>query len=276
MSCTRKTETDLKKWEKDKGFKGVISEGGVKIRRKCVNCDQPTRCFTEEMCSKHGGKGQAYSECQTEGCTNKAYCANGTMCVSCWVAADPEARSCPGCQKLPKRQSRPDGLCCNCVRKAAVEAKREARRPELAQMCEEQGIEEGPADATDAAFGTRYAVLNFHEDYKPHVVVRSGDQWTRACAVRGCTHMAIRANGTPNTHCIGHGGGPRCAVEGMHLARGRRAGLRAVGRARALRRSARSTACPNPSGRGRAAAWAACSGSSRRTRPSRCTCARRT
>jgi len=216
MSCTRKTETDLKKWEKDKGFKGVISEGGVKIRRKCVNCDQPTRCFTEEMCSKHGGKGQAYSECQTEGCTNKAYCANGTMCVSCWVAADPEARSCPGCQKLPKRQSRPDGLCCNCVRKAAVEAKREARRPELAQMCEEQGIEEGPADATDAALGTRYAVLNFHEDYKPHVVVRSGDQWTRACAVRGCTHMAIRANGTPNTHCIGHGGGPRCAVEGMH------------------------------------------------------------
>ena len=83
-------------------------------------------------------------------------------------------------------------------------------------MCEEQGIEEGPADATDAAFGTRYAVLNFHEDYKPHVVVRSGDQWTRACAVRGCTHMAIRAPGTPNTHCIGHGGGPRCAVEGMH------------------------------------------------------------
>ena len=42
------------------------------------------------------------------------------------------------------------------------------------------------------------------------------------------------------------------------------------------RSSASSMDFPSPSGRGRAAAWAVCVGSSRRTRPSRCTCARRT
>ena len=74
------------------------------------------------------------------------------MCQGCWVAEDPEAHGCPACQKQPKSHSRADGRCGNCVRSAAVAAKREAGREELAQLCEEQDIEEGPADVTDAAF----------------------------------------------------------------------------------------------------------------------------
>ena len=211
MPPTAKTEADLRAWEAKKGFKGVIVYGGFAMKRKCEKCDQPTKALAEPKCPKHGGKRQVVNDCQTEGCTNVANYANGTMCPSCWVAADPVARGCSRCQKKPKRQSHPDGLCGNCVRKAAFEAKREAGREELARLCADEGIAEGDPDgAPDAAFGTRYAVLNRNDDHKPRVMVRSGDRWYRACAVRGCTHMAIVALGTPNTHCIGHGGGHRC------------------------------------------------------------------
>ena len=210
MPRTPKTEADLRAWEEEKGFKGVITHAGCMIQRKCVECDQPTKGLAEAECAKHGGTRYVRNECQTEGCKKRALCTNGTQCQGCWVAADPEARGCPGCQRQPKSLSRDDGLCGNCVRNAAVAAKREARRPELAQLCEEQGIEEGPADVTNAAFGTRYAVLNFRDDYKPRVMVRSGKGWHRACAVRGCVHQVQHAPGTPNTHCGPHGGGHRC------------------------------------------------------------------
>ena len=55
MSPTPKTEADLRAWEEKKGFKGVISNGGFAIVRKCVECDQPTRSFDETHCGKHGG-----------------------------------------------------------------------------------------------------------------------------------------------------------------------------------------------------------------------------
>jgi hypothetical protein len=101
-------------------------------------------------------------------------------------------------------------MCGNCVRKAAFEANLAAGRKELVQMCADQGIEEGPADVTDAAFGTRYAVLNHLDGHKPYVRVRAGDNWKLACAVRGCTYPVHFATGTPNTHCGPHGGGHRC------------------------------------------------------------------
>ena len=208
-----KTEADLRAWEEKKGFRGVISCGGVSISRKCIECNQPTWLLAETHCAKHGGKRQVYNECQVEGCTNRAHCANGTRCYGCWVAEDPEARGCPGCQKLVKVHSRADGLCQNCVRKATFEAKREAGREELAQLCTDEGIEEGPADVTDAAFGTRYVVLNHLDDHKPYVVVRVGRQWLRACSVRGCTRQAQAGiPGTTTTNCTVHGGG-KCAHE---------------------------------------------------------------
>lgn len=210
MPPTPKTEADLRAWEKKKGVNGVIVNGGTAIKRKCAECDRPTRFLAETGCPAHGGTRWVANKCQTEGCTNSARHTNGTMCGACWVGADPAERGCPGCQKLAKRQSHPDGLCHNCVRKATFEAKREAGREELAQLCTDEGIEEGPTDVTDAAFGTRYAVLNFKDDHKPYVVVRSGNQWLRACAVRGCVHQLRFTFGTPKTHCIGHGGGHRC------------------------------------------------------------------
>lgn len=204
MPRTPKTEADLRAWEAKKGFKGVIC--GCRFFRKCVDCDQPTRSLDEPHCGKHGGTRHECQVCEKK----KANYANVTMCPSCWVAADPAERGCPGCQRQPKVQSRDDGLCGACMRKAAVEAKREARRPELVQLCADEGIEEGPADITDAAFGTRYGVLNQKDDYKPWAMVRIGDRWDRACAVRGCIHKAHPTPGTPNTHCDGHGGGHRC------------------------------------------------------------------
>ena len=208
MGPKPKTEADLRAWEEKKGFRGVIS--GCDIWRKCAECNQPTKGIDETHCGKHGGKRQVRSECQVEGCTNRAFRAKGTMCKGCWVAKDPKARGCPACQKQPKRLSRDDGLCGHCVASAAVAAKRAAGRAEGAQLCKEQEIEEGPADVTDAAFDTRYVVLNENDDHKPRVMVRGGTRWKLACAVRGCPHRAEFTPGTPNTHCGGHGGG-KCA-----------------------------------------------------------------
>ena len=208
MPRAPKTEADLRAWEAKKGFRGVISGG--KIYRKCVECDQPTKSLDETHCPKDGGKRRVRPRVPGRGVHEVGDQAKGTLCQGCWVAEDPEARGCPACQKQPKSHSRADGLCANCVKRAAFAAKLVERRAELAQLCDDEGIEEGPADATDAAFRTRYAVLNEKDDHKPYMMVRSGDEWRRACAVRGCVHQAEFAPGTPNTHCGVHGGG-KCA-----------------------------------------------------------------
>ena len=119
-------------------------------------------------------------------------------------AAAPRARS------GPKSTRTPTGCAATACASAAVAAKRESRRAELAQLCDDEGIEEGPADVKDAAFHTRYVVLNHKDDHKPYMRVRKGDEWKRACAVRGCVHAVEFAPGTPNMHCGVHGGG-KCA-----------------------------------------------------------------
>lgn len=202
-----KTEADLRAWEAQKGFAGVLTHGGTKIYRKCADCDQRTWGMSEAHCGKHGGTKQVRKECQVEGCTKVAHHADGTRCQACWVAEDPAARGCPKCRKQPRRGTHPDGLCCACVQTAAVEVRREARRDELARLCADEGIEEGPTDITNAAFCKRYAVPNKHDDYKPCVMVRSGNRWKRACAVRGCCNNTQVVPGEACTHCIAHGGG---------------------------------------------------------------------
>ena len=93
--------------------------------------------MTEAKCAKDGGKGQqrVCYDCEVEGCKRAAKYAKGTLCQVCNVKEDPEARRCPECKTQPKSMSRADEWCGNCVRNQAVEAKREAKRPLLAQLC---------------------------------------------------------------------------------------------------------------------------------------------
>ena len=174
--------------------------------------------WTRRTARSTAASGRCATSARSRGARTEATQANGTRCQGCWVAADPEARGCPACQKSPKSQSRADGLCGTCVASAAVAAKRVERRAELAQLCDDEGIEEGPADAKDAAFRTRYVVLNDKDDHKPHMMCaerRQVDAARAPCA--GASTRRSLAPGTPNTHCMGHGGGHRCAVEGAHL-----------------------------------------------------------
>ena len=203
-------EERLRAFEARKGFSGVVK--GRSISRKCAECNQPTPSVADSQCRKHSGKRQVhvYKECNIEGCTNLGMWAKGTRCNHCWVAEDPVARGCPVCQKSPKIHSHDNGICSTCLDKAAVAARREAGREGLAQLCEDQKIEEGPTDATDAEFGKRYAVLNRQDDYKPCAMVRNGRQWQRACAVRGCPRKISFVPGIPSTNCDVHGGG-KCA-----------------------------------------------------------------
>jgi hypothetical protein len=211
MPPKAKTEADLRAWEAQKGFEGVLVKGGAEICRKCAKCDQPTKGFAEAHCAKDGGtkRVRVRKECQVQGCPRVAGCAKGTRCQSCWVAEDPAARGCPACRKQLKSMTRPDGLCSHCVSNAAVEARRNARREELARLCADEGIEAGAPDgALDAAFRTRYAVPNVKDDFRPRVMVRVGKAWKLACAVRGCVEcVQAGSKGTRGTHCQDHGGG---------------------------------------------------------------------
>ena len=96
---------------------------GRQICRMCAKCNQATRAVAETHCPRHGGKQYERKTCQE--CDNKAIKSNGTLCASCWVKKDSEARGCPGCRKEPKVQSRADGWCATCVRNAAVATKRD-------------------------------------------------------------------------------------------------------------------------------------------------------
>lgn len=200
-------EQRLREFKEEKGFKGVIN--GKSIHRMCAKCNRPTRSLAETHCPTHGGKRQERKKCQK--CDNKAKHDNGTLCPSCWVKADPEARGCPECQTKPKNQSHTDGWCGHCVTKAAVAAKRDAGSVLLDLLCANEGLEEGPPRPTKTTpFSKRFVVLNHKDDQKPRVVVRSGVEWVPACAERGCPNIAQGIPGTPGTHCKGHGGGHRC------------------------------------------------------------------
>ena len=113
-----------------------------------------------------------------------------------------------GCTRVMQRAPGTANTHCQRHGNTEVAVKRAAGRVLLAQLCADEGIEEADPDgARDAAFGKRYAVLNCKDNQKPHVMVRSGKQWLRACAERGCTTVRECAPGTPNTHCTKHGGG---------------------------------------------------------------------
>ena len=206
-------EEKLVAFETKHGFEGVIS--ATNICRKCA-CGQPTIRLSEFQCVKCGGERRFREQCYLPGCGNIADRENGTMCSRCWVVEDHVTRGCPVCETYPKNQSRPDGKCSNCVTKMNRATKRDAMAPLLAQLCVDEGIDEGPPDAKTADPKTRYAVLNKQDDWKPHVVVRKGNGWQKACAIRECPKMVMNGPGTPNTHCRTHGGGHRCAVPGAH------------------------------------------------------------
>ena len=184
MGRKPKTEADLRAWEEKKGFRGVIS--GCKICRKCVECDQPTRSMDETHCPQARRQADVRPECQVEGCTKRATvprarCARAAGSRRTWrQTAAPRARSSPS----PTRA--PTGCAATACARRAVRGQARAGRAELAQLCEEQEIEEGPADVTDAAF--RHALRRAQPEGRPQAA-RDGagrHQWTLACAVRGC------------------------------------------------------------------------------------------
>ena len=220
--------------------------------------------------------GQVVQRVPDGGVHEEGVLANGTMCAGCWVAADPEARGCPGCQKSAQAPVAP---------RRAVRQLRGARRPSR------------PSARRGARSSRSCAKSRASRKAPPTPPTPPLARATPCSTSRTTTSRTwwcgAAISGRARAPCAGAPIGdtcPRHAQHALHRAR-RRPPVRRRGHApgprltsRALRRgpgtcspsSARSTACPNPSGRGRAAAWAACSGSSRRTRPSRCTCARRT
>jgi hypothetical protein len=198
---------------------GVKHNDDVTFMRACATCNKQTRNIKEEHCGACGGKKQIRQTCQmTDGldgkkCTNDAsYTEEGVhMCEKHYVAGDPLARACPQCRVKHFRKGREDKLCFGCVKKNNVELQRNAQRPLLQKLMEEEeGIEEWPG-IEHAKQRTRYATLNRDDGYAPFVIVKLGNGTFRACASSNCCQAAKQNPDTEELKwCVQHGGGRRC------------------------------------------------------------------
>lgn len=209
-------------WHPKHGFQvvGVNKNSRVGCQRACIQCDKATRELTEALCPKCGGKREVQKQCEIfdadtdKQCTNTSnHNDNGVhVCNKHFVAADPKVRGCLQCQVEPKSHSRADGLCKGCVKSNKHAATIAEQRIALEELMAQEGIAEWPG-AENAAYRTRYATLNRMNGYRPHVVLRSGNQLqaVKACEERGCCNFA---HSNPDTGerrlCRQHGGGLRC------------------------------------------------------------------
>ena len=114
----QKTALDVKKWERKKGFRGILCNNTM--RRLCEVCDRrPTRVLEESVCPTCSTTKEPSSKskmCTVPLCHRVAHYAKGTLCAFCWVEEDRAARGCPGCQRRVKSM-RTDGLCQDCTRR---------------------------------------------------------------------------------------------------------------------------------------------------------------
>jgi hypothetical protein len=198
---------------------GVKQYDRVVFVRACDRCKKQTQGLKEEHCAACGGKKQVPKTCQVtdagldgKKCTNNARHTEGDvrMCPKHYVACNPGARGCPMCKIEPLNASKEDKCCSTCTRKKKVELQRNAQRPLLETLMEEEGIEEWPGHE-HAEPWTRYAALNYKDGHAPFVIVKSGKNAIRACASTGCCQMAMQNPDTGEFKwCKQHGGGRRC------------------------------------------------------------------
>ena len=76
-----------------------------------------------------------------------------------------------------------------------------------------------PTDKTEAEIGTVYCHVESHSNYEPYRTLVQSDKkgYHRAC--ESCNQNAQpNEKGDTATHCIKHGGGPRCQMDDMHIA----------------------------------------------------------
>ena len=106
------------------------------------------------------------------------------VCQETYKAMHPEDL-CIVCNKNLRDFTSPKYTKCGPCRKTDPVDKAEA----IAQLCEEEGIEEAPTNFADANVKQRYAKWN-NQDRKARVFIKKVVEYKRACAVRGCLTAA--------------------------------------------------------------------------------------
>jgi len=204
------------------------AQAGVLVQREGSG-ETFEQTVPNENAGDRAGGNRHFGPCVTPGCPNRAKTISGGRCGACdgqgFRSSRDNTKLCGAecCRSLPEKDRRPqfallsDGtpvcketlkvmqpelLCIACdtnfrdftcprhkkcrdCRKIGSVDKVEA----IAQLCEEEGIEEAPANFADAKPKKRYAKWNL-QDQKAHVFIKKVVEYKRACAMRGCLTAA--------------------------------------------------------------------------------------
>lgn len=132
------------------GFEGIVSPSGKDVHRRCA-CGKATASLDNPVCvhcekasglwrrgkrtreyERRGDEAREesrapkasyqappaepvrYLQCRTKNCGHQAK-RRGTLCQSCYIAADPETRACPVCKKAPRCTTQACGICHTCM-----------------------------------------------------------------------------------------------------------------------------------------------------------------
>ena len=146
------TEERLANFEARCGFPGIVSPSGKDVHRRCA-CGKATASLHNPVCvhcekasgkwhrgkrtreyEKRGDEAREeprtpqllcqappaepvrYLPCRTKNCGHQAK-RRGTLCQSCYIAADPETRACPVCKKASRCTTQACGICHSCMAK---------------------------------------------------------------------------------------------------------------------------------------------------------------
>ena len=183
------------------GPSGSGRAGGNRHLDQCITAGCPNRAKTKTrgLCGACDGQGFRSSRDNTKLCEAECCCSlpekkrrpqfeklkDGTpVCLEAFKGMHPELL-CIVCNKNLLDRTCPEHKKCGRCRKVDPVDKAEA----IAQLCEEEGIEEAPADHVDANEKQRYAKWNNHTQ-KAQVFVKRPTEYKRACAVHGCVKAA--------------------------------------------------------------------------------------
>ena len=132
------------------GFEGIVSPSGKDVHRRCA-CGKATASLDNPVCvhcekasglwrrgkrtreyEKRGNEAREqqpapmvsyraqpaepvrHLQCRTKNCGHQAK-RRGTLCQSCYIAADPETRACPVCKKASRCNTQACGICHTCM-----------------------------------------------------------------------------------------------------------------------------------------------------------------
>ena len=188
--------------------------------RSCLECGSQT-LEQSDKCPKHGGPSRPQKHCSAV--KNGAPCGRQAnhktdkepRCIACYIIDNPERGCSRGCKQMAVLTN-DEGLCCNCIRNDKTAANKNSKHTQLYDLLKRGDVVRAPPmkncfDVSNWKPGTKYAMQSQQDNQNYGLFILCGKQPARACMELNCMQFALKTPGKKfGTHCMQHGGGPRC------------------------------------------------------------------